>query len=150
GQTLRPDEFILITREKRPAAARYDHNIRAALLRRAAEGYTDDVDLVGEVRGTDLDGQRFSLRLADGRKIPGRFRPDQEALILEALNDHASRRLRIVGSGDFSHKNGTLEQIAAVDRIEILSAEARSATQAPIWDRISRLSMELPKSAWEA
>src|SRR5262245_15179848 len=116
GQTLRPDEFMLIRRDRRSTAARYDRDVRATLLNWAAKGYTDVIDLVGEVRGTDLDGQRFSLRLTDGRKIPGRVRPDQEALILEALNDHASRRLRIVGSGDFSHENGALEQIASVDR----------------------------------
>jgi hypothetical protein len=150
GQTLRPDEFILITRERRLTAARYDRNVRATLLKWAATGYTDVIDLVGEVRGTDLDGQKFSLRLSDGRKIPGRFRPDQEALILEALSDHASRRLRIVGSGDFSHDNGTLQQIASVDRIEILPSREPAAAQVPIWERISSLGAAVPDEVWNA
>jgi hypothetical protein len=150
GQTLRPDEFILIAPAIRPRAVRYDRNVRATLLGWAVERYTDVIDLVGEVRSTDLDGQRFSLRLSDDRKIPGRFRPDQEALILEALNDHASRRLRIVGSGEFSHENGALQQIASVDRIEVLPATGPTAAEVPIWERISRLGAAVPDEVWNA
>jgi hypothetical protein len=65
-------------------------------------GNTALIELTGEVRGTDLDSPRFSLRLADGRT---NYEPKHEQVVLEALGDHSNRRLRIIGVGQFAAGN---------------------------------------------
>jgi hypothetical protein len=168
GQTLRADECILVSAGIQSTAARYDHRTKEVILTWASQSYSDAVELIGEVRGTDLDGQKFSLRLPDGRKIPGRFQPDQEPLILEALGDHLSRRLQIIGIGQFSPIDGTLEQIVRVNQVDLLPSEhevtvkaplgqeveSRSVDQltseVPVWEQIAQLGASIPTESWES
>jgi hypothetical protein len=120
--------------------------------------------LIGEVRGTDLDGQKFWLRLSDGHKILGRFEPEQERLILEALGRHRSRRLRLSGIAQYSSTDGSLEQVVQVNRVEVLSSHSIEDTQrvgkgpsvkeltseVPVWQQITELGASLPDQVWEA
>jgi hypothetical protein len=111
--------------------------------------YSAAVDLTGEVRGADLDSRRFTLRLLDGRNVPGRFKPQQEALVVEALGEHAGRRLRVVGIADFMHEDGSLQQITSVERFELLAPEPVAAANTPIWERLAAISSAVPADAWE-
>jgi hypothetical protein len=148
GKTLRPDECMIIFSGKRSLGARYDDRAKKQIMSWASVTYRDAIDLTGEVRGTDLDGLKFTLRLANGRKVPGRFEPEQEAAVLEALGDHASRRLRVIGEGDFSPEDGNLQQIAAVDRVELIEPESPAPHLSPIWERLALIGAGVPDNAW--
>ena len=98
-----------------------------------------DVELIGEVRGTDLDDQQFSLRLENGRKILCRFGSEQDALIFEALTDHAGRRLHLTGAALVS-EDGTLSEIVHVSRLEVLPVQREFTGERPVWQRIAATS----------
>jgi hypothetical protein len=148
GKTLRSDEFMVVSTRGARTGARYDAGVKARILSWASTPYSDSVNLIGEVRGTDLDGLRFTLRLTDGRKIPGRFEAEQEVTILEALGEHSSRRLRVIGLGDHS-PDGSLQQISKVERVEIVEPETHSMPlQAPIWQRLVTIGRDLPDDVW--
>jgi len=148
GTTLREDECLLISAGTREDAARYDAAVKGQILSWTTTSYPDVVDLTGEVRATDLDGLRFTLRLEDGRKVTGRFRSDQETVVLEALGEHFSRRMRVVGVGEFAPEDGTLKQIVAVDRIELVGPEVASDGDIPIWERLATIGAAVPGDAW--
>jgi hypothetical protein len=112
--------------------------------------YSAAVDLTGEVRLADLDTRSFVLRLLDGRNIPGRFKPHQEALVVEALSEHATRRLRVVGIAEFVHEEGPLQQITSVERIEVLEAAALATAEVPIWERLAAIGAAVPADAWQS
>lgn len=57
----------------------------------------DRIDVVGEVRKADLDASTFVLRVNGDFAISGRFDPQQEALLTEALHDHETHRIRVRG-----------------------------------------------------
>jgi hypothetical protein len=148
GKTLREDEFLLISAGAREETARFDGSVKERILAWAASSYTDLVDLTGEVRATDLDGLRFTLRLEDGRKITGRFQPEHEAVVLEALGEHFSRRMRVIGVGEFAPEDGTLKQIVDVKRIELIVPELASDGDIPIWERLASIGAAVPEDAW--
>jgi hypothetical protein len=149
GQMLMPDESIVISSKVGSLGARYDETAKWSIRLWSTEDYSDNVDLVGEVRGTELDGQKFVLRLENGHKISGRFHPDQEPLILEALSGHLSRRLRVIGVGQFGD-DGNLEQIVQVSEAKLLSLEPELNDDTPIWERIISLSENEPDRTWES
>src|SRR5262245_13719100 len=102
GITLRPEEHLFVQAGPNAAgSACFNHQVRGRILRWAAEPYFDAVDVVGEVRATDLDGQRFALRLTDGHKLAAHFEPEQEQTVLEALGEHSNVRVRVLGRGEF-------------------------------------------------
>ena len=149
GKMLRPDEFIAVSAgPARKQGARYDNLVKTRILSWESILYRDSVDLQGEVRGTDLDGLRFTLRLPDSRKVPGRFRAEQEAIVLEALGEHTSRRLRVIGQGEYSTEDGSLQQISNVDRVEIVEPGPAVTHQVPIWQRLAAIGAAVPEEAW--
>jgi hypothetical protein len=154
GKALRPEEFIVVEFAPKPLAdaggstARYDSRVKSNIMSWATGPYRDAIDLVGEVRGTDLDGLKFMLRLADGRKIPGRFEPDQERIVLEALGEHTKTRLRVVGEGEFSPEDGSLLQIVRVERVELIQPETLPVPERPIWERLAAIGAAVPADAW--
>jgi hypothetical protein len=151
GNTLRSDERLFVATESTERApACFDQQVRTKILRWAAMPYSDTVDLVGEVRGTDLDGLRFTLRLQDGRKIPGRFRPEHEQLVLTGLGEHASQRIRVQGTAEFDPADGALREIVSVDRIELIPASEESVpTSAAIWEQLAALGRAVPNEVWQ-
>jgi hypothetical protein len=164
GKALRPEEFIAIELTTMPAnnaggsLVRYDNEVKSNILSWATGSYTDVIDLTGEVRGADLDGLKFILRSEDGRKVPGRFEPNQERIVLVALGEHANRLLRVFGEGDFS-PDGSLFQIARVDRVELIEPKALleeheqppkalPVHERPIWERLAAIGADVPTDAW--
>jgi len=151
GKTLRADESIIQTLPERTQPVRYSAQVRGRLAAWTQRDYEDRIDLAGEVRSADLDGYNFTLRLADGLKIPGKFRNDQELLFTEALSKHASRRLRIVGHAEFSAIDGRPKRIVSVDNVRDYTPgeEAFDATARPIWDLAADIAAEVPDSEWQ-
>jgi hypothetical protein len=151
GKALREDECLFISTGSRPReeAVPYDGFVRKQILAWANEPYTDVVDLIGEVRATDLDGLRFTLRLSDGRKVIGRFRPEHETVVLDALGEHASRQMRVIGVGEYAPEDGALKQIVNVERIELVGPELPSESDIPIWERLALIGAAVPEDAWD-
>lgn len=150
GQSLRDDESIIIENRDRPSV-KYNKDAKKHILSWIEPNYRDQLDLVGEVRATDLDSGNFTLRLDDGSKVVGRFSEQQERDILAALGEHQSRRLRVEGTGEFRHDNGELHRIVDVRRIEICDpASARSEGSAePFWKTIVAVGNRVPSAAWD-
>lgn len=150
GKTLREDESILQKLPNRPLLVRYTAQARARLVEWTQKDYDDRIDLTGEVRSADLDGCNFTLRLDDGSKIPGKFRPDQETRFTEALSRHASKRLRIIGHAEFSAPNGRPKRIVSVDSVRdyIAGEHAFDAAARPIWDVAADIAATVPDSEW--
>ncbi len=149
GKTLRKDEYLLFAAAEQKRPVRYDRQIKKWILGWASSSYDDMVDLRGEVRATDLDGLKFTLRVADGQRVIGRFKPEHEAALLEALGEHASRRMRVVGVGQFAPEDGTLKQIVEVERIEVIEPSVVPSGKVPIWERLASIGTAAPGDAWD-
>lgn len=151
GRTLRPQETIGIRSVRRNAEVRYTTEVKS-LLGRIAEGdYEDAVDIVGEVRAADIDGATFALREDDGNKVRGYFAPEQEMLFTEALRDHAERRLRVIGVGEFSGVTGRLKIIRTVSDLRPSAATGPGfdASAEPIWKTLADIAAAVPQTEWD-
>jgi len=148
GRTLREDESFELQPHASSNRASYTPRSRERLLQFCAEGYTDRIDLVGEVRAADLAG-KFELRLDDGTRVPARFSPEQEALVTEALRDHASRRLRVKGTAEF-HPDGKLKGIVAVPNlmIQLAGENPFDPNARPIWEVFAEIGASVPPEEW--
>jgi len=151
GRTLQHDEWIEQQPAGRPSPVRYSAAVRDRLLRWAEPSYEDTVDLTGEVRAADLDGANFTLRLSNGRKIPGRFTPQQESAITEALREHETRRLHVTGRAEFGQPDHKMKQIISVETFELQNVgEARyDPTARPIWEIVAEIGATVPDQEWE-
>jgi hypothetical protein len=151
GQSLRPDEGIVLSSKRRVEPARYTTEVRDRLVRWSDGTYEDVVRLEGEVRAADLDARTFSLRLADGAKVSARFDPDQEVRITDALREHAALRVTMTGVGDFLCESGGLKRVTRVDTMDVHTAtRTQYDTEArPIWDVVAELGRSVPGEAWD-
>jgi hypothetical protein len=148
GKGLREDESVELKSERTRIAASYTRNSQRELLARAMSVYTDVVEFTGEVRAVDLGGT-FTLKLDDGSRIPGRFSADQETVVTEALQEHASRRLRVNGVAEF-HPSGEIKGIVKVKDLTIQPAGelAFNSEARPIWDVVAELGAQIPVKEW--
>jgi hypothetical protein len=107
------------------------------------------VNLSGEIRAADLDRGTFILRLSDGTRVRGTFSPIQEALITDALHEHASRRLHLRGRGEFQ-RGGKLKRIISVKNLRVKPArEKRPVKESkPIWKWVVELGESIPAEKW--
>ena len=151
GKTLLPREAIGIRNARRTSEVRFTPEIRERFARIAEGDYEDTVEIVGEVRATDIDGFSFAMREADGNKVRGYFSPDQEALFTEALRDHTVQRIRISGVGEFSGATGRLKVVRQVTSLQSVTADEKSydTSAPPIWETIGEIAAEVPMSEWE-
>jgi hypothetical protein len=151
GRTLHPGEGIGIRSVRRNVEVHFTQEVGEQLARIAEGDYEDSVDIVGEVRATDLDGFSFALREDDGNKARGYFVPEQEVLFTEALRDHAVQRLRVVGVGEFSGTTGRLKVIRKVKDLRPVSIQGASfdASAPPIWEALSGIASQVPEEAWD-
>jgi hypothetical protein len=149
GRTLQDGEYLLLAAGTKKRPARYDRSVKKWILGWASPTYDDVVDFRGEVRATDLDGLKFTLRTDDGQKVIGHFKPEHEAILLEALGEHATMRMRVVGTGQFATEEGTLKRIVEVERIEVIKPSVVPGRDVPIWERLVSIGSSGPDDAWK-
>ena len=150
GNTLAADEAICAKSRRRTGEARYTHEVRQRIINWIEPTYEDLVSVIGEIRLADLDGRNFTLRQDDGRKVSGKFEVHQETLITDALRDHATRRLRIKGLGEFIRNGGGLKRIVRVDEVKALAVgePEYDPTARPIWQIALELGATVPDEEW--
>lgn len=152
GKSLRAGHHIELASREREAPVRYTPALRDRLIGWASTHYEDSVDLVGEVRQADLDGAAFTLRLDDGRKVSGRFEPEHEDIVTNALRDHASRRVRVSGTARFTERDGNLDRLVEVAFLAFVPAGAAEYddTVEPMWVRLAQSGNAIEPSVWDA
>ena len=150
GRTLREGELFLQELPKRPKPVRYSIQVRDSLAVRSQGDYEDAIEFAGEVRSADLDGLNFSIRLDDGTKIPGKFSPEQEAMIVEALREHASRRLRVRGRAEFTWPTGKARRITSIEEVVVQMAgdTPYDSTVRPVWEVAVEIGGSIPGEEW--
>ena len=117
---------------------------------RKKSDYLEAVDLIGEVRQADLDGCHFSLRLDDGTKVQGKFTPEQESLITEALREHSTRRLRVKGRMKGAVSKKRIARLDSVDELTVQPVADKTPPPdgRPIWEVIVELGASVPDEEW--
>ena len=120
------------------------------MTKKRHNGSSAPVDLTGEIRAAYLDDGTFILRLPDGTRVRGRFSGVQETVITEALREHVSRRLHLLGRGEFQ-RGGKLKRIVSVKQLRVKPArEKRLAKESkPFWKWIVELGASIPKKEWD-
>lgn len=147
GRTLTEGHSIALKARKCPKEVCYTPEVRDRLVSWIERVYEDNVDLKGEIRLADLDGCKFRIRLDDGSKIDGRFEPDQEALITDALHEHTTRRLRVQGTAEYRQSDRKIRCIRTVRSINLLPVgdDPYDPTARPIWERVTEIGKRIPE-----
>lgn len=151
GRTLRDDE-VLFTRARHGAVeAPYTAKARQRLADWVAATYEDVVEVTGEVQMASVKGQ-FSLLTGPSQPVTGKFSPQQEAQVLEALRDHNTLALRVRGVGEFGTQDRLLRRFNRVDSVEHAPVGVPAYVEgAPdLWAELDAIAARVPADAWNA
>jgi len=151
GKNMGPEDHIQVKSPKREKPASFNDFVKAKLLDQEEKTYEDRIEVSGEVRAADLDVLNFTIRLDDENKIPGKYEREHELQIIEALKDHSTCRLNIVGMAEFLHRKGSIKKIIRVDRMDVrpVAEKEYDETARPIWEIVSEIGSEVPEEEWE-
>lgn len=153
GRTLRDDEILFTRARGSDHEAAYTPKARARLADWVGPTYEDKVVLVGEVRMANLGPGAFRLQVAEtGAQVEGRFDATQEALVLDALKNHRSVRLRVRGTAEFSTRDRQIKRLVRIDEVGLAPAEpgAFDESAPAIWEQLSKIGLEAPPGTWDA
>ena len=152
GKSLRADE-VLFTRSRHGATeAAYTAKARKRLTEWVMPTYEDVVDVIGEVRMANVGPGTFSLHLDDAEtSISGRFSPEQELEVLDALRNHQSLRLRVQGIAEFATGNRQIKRFSRVDKVApaALAEQGFDETVVPIWEQLAAIGESAPEGTWD-
>ncbi len=149
GRSLKEGEGVELwpsIRALNHPAAVYTLQVRKRLSERAIAPYEDAIDIIGTVTMARIIRPRMAIQLPDGREVEAAFRPEDEDIILSALKDHTTARLRVEGRALFSSQ-GVIERITQVTRMTLLRTgelEFDSAAK-PIWEEFDEVISTVPK-----
>jgi hypothetical protein len=151
GRTLRDDEVLFTRAHHGIAEAAYTAKARKRLAEWVAATYEDVVEVTGEVQMASVKGQ-FSLLPGSGQPVTGKFSPQQEAQVLEALRDHNTLGLRVRGVGEFGTQDRLLRRFTRVDSVEHSAPGLpRYVEGAPdLWAELDAIAAKVPADAWKA
>jgi hypothetical protein len=148
GQGLSEDEAIeVITADQELVRVTQVSRARlATFVEGTHEGY---VDVTGEVLEADVRLRRFQIWPDEGTGVQVTFSPDQESYVTDALKDHRTLRLQVIGVGEFSPQGKPL-RITRVERLQIqpVGEVAYDSTARPIEDVLADLAREVPRENW--
>ena len=151
GKSLRPDE-VLFTRSRHASTdAAYTAKARKRLTEWVVSTYEDVVDVVGEVQMGSVSGT-FSLKLDDTKTVvSGRFSPEQESEVLDALRNHRSVRLHVQGIAEFATSDRQIKKFSRVDKVApaALTEQGFDETAVPIWEQLAEIGESAPKGTWD-
>lgn len=152
GKSLQSDE-VLFTRSRHGSTeAAYTAKARKRLTEWVGPTYEDVVDVIGEVRMANVGPGTFSLQL-DGKEIlvSGRFSPEQESEVLDALRNHRSLRLRVQGIAEFATSDRQIKRFSRVDKVApaALADQGFDETAIPIWVQLAAIGESAPEGTWD-
>jgi len=152
GKSLRPAE-VLFTRSRHGSTeAAYTAKARKRLTEWVGPIYEDVVDIVGEVRMANVGPGTFSLQLDDTETlVSGRFSPEQESAVLDALRNHRSLRLRVQGIAEFATSDRQIKKFSRVDEVApaALAEQGFDETAIPIWEQLAAIGESAPEGTWD-
>ncbi len=151
GKTLRENEVLFTHARHSKGEASYSPAARKRLSDWVGPSYEDVVDVVGEVSMANVRGT-FSLTLRDsGSIVNGRFSAEQEELVLEALRNHRTARLRVIGVGEFGTHDRLLKRFARIDNVQVAGATEVAFVDGapPIWEQLVVLGESAPAGTWD-
>ena len=122
GRSLRDGENIEFRPGNPSRPARLNRQTRKKLILASskAEDYTEEIEIVGLVSGSDHDKETFTLKLKDGSTVSGPRDQENKSLILEAHTGYDDeQKIRVKGIGRFG-RSGKLTKIESVDDVELL------------------------------
>lgn len=145
GKTLREDEWCEHRSVRRQRVAEYTPQARANLRRWAVETYEADVDVVGTVTMARVSLPRMGITLDDGREIEAVFDPGVEGIVITALKDHATAKVRVRGRAQMSG-TGQIQRITSVERVVLMPGGEPpfEAAAKPIWDVFAEIAKDIP------
>ncbi len=152
GKSLQADE-VLFTRSRHGSTeAAYTAKARKRLTEWVGPTYEDVVDVIGEVRMANLGPGTFSLQLDDTETlVSGRFSPEQESEVLDALRNHRSLRLRVQGIAEFATSDRQIKRFSRVDKVApaALAEQGFDETAIPIWEQLAAIGESAPEGTWD-
>lgn len=152
GKSLRTDE-VLFTRSRHGSTeAAYTAKARKRLNEWIGPTYEDAVDVIGEVRMANVGPGTFSLQLDDTETlVGGRFSPEQESEVLNALRNHRSLRLRVQGIAEFATSDRQIKKFSRVDKVApaALTEQGFDETAIPIWEQLAAIGESAPEGTWD-
>lgn len=114
---------------------------------------TKSFRLTGQVVATDILAGEFRLRLPSGRTLPARYRPDQEAAILDALRGHRDLQLQLEGSGEFLGDEAEPQRIIGLERLEVRpttnGGQANGKGKKAVWELVDDVFGDIPPEELE-
>lgn len=148
GEALAEDEALeVITPDEEPARVTQMSRSRlAAYVEGAHEGHAD---VTGKVLEADVRQERFQVWLDDKTWVTVSFSPGQEEQVIQALRDHRTLRLQVIGRGEFS-PSGEPSRITHVEELRLLPIGEMPYDPAarPIEDVLAELAGEVPEEDW--
>lgn len=151
GKCLEADETFQLQAVRSNTVIRFDHAVRERIAAWHEPTYSDDVDLLGEVTSADVEACGFTLKLDDGKRIPGRFSAEQEQEVTEALRGHRTLRLRVKGRAEFLHRDATIRRFLSVEFVVVrpIGSIDYDPNERPIWEIIDDLIADVPAEEFD-
>lgn len=152
GRSLSESETLFVQSRHRAAAAPYTAKARQRLADWTEATYEDVVDATGEVNMANVRGGAFELTLLPGQpSVKGKFTEAQEAEVLNALQSHATTRLRVLGVGEFSQSDRQLRKLLRVDSVAAATTSEPEFVEGtkPIWEILAELGASVSDEAWD-
>ena len=84
--------------------------------------------------------------------VNGRFSPEQEAEVLDALRNHRAVHLRVQGVAEFATSDRQMKRFSRVDKVEpaVLSDQEFDEMAVPIWEQLAAIGESAPPGAWDS
>jgi hypothetical protein len=145
GKTLRPDEFIEYSLPNSSSRVCYTPIARQILIAHTNEKYEDFIDVTGTVTMARISHPRMALMLDDGSEPEAVFLPQHEEIIIMALKDHATAKIRLKGRGVYV--GGKLQRISEISSLTLLPHGEIMIDEStkPIWQVFEEIMRDVPE-----
>ena len=152
GRSLRDDEVLFTRARHGQQEAPYTARSRKRLANWVELTYEDRIEVVGEVQMASVKGQFALLMPGSAQQVTGKFSTEQEAQVLEALQQHKTVRLSVRGVGEFGTLDRQLRRFVRIDHVALWQAnEPVYVEGAPnLWDDLDAIASGVPSEAWDA
>lgn len=150
GKTLAEGERIEMASPTLGTITNFSAETREEFEKRCLESYTDHIDLLARVSMARVSKPRMSILLDDGEEIDAPLNEDDKSLVISALEQFNSIKVRIVGRGSFS-PDGTLTKIIEIKKLMLAgtSTELMATDRTPFWQKCISLGTSIPKEEWD-